>query len=292
MPKQPRDEISNEEGPSTGEKPFKKARFVWELKGKHHLKEAFTTCSLNNNNNEETGDEENNVSTSENIEMNSAESVNNEQNCKEQHSSRSANCNSCCLKTILESADDIIIHDKSNEYNFTTASPDPQIQDYYLRKWQARQIARGFVDNTINKVLEAWINRPLDVRRFIESYKNSGQIENDAILMAIHSHGLHSPFGDTRGPLQSSQPSSFTETEVVLPDRKPDLEQFSQDNLENVENERIKAQEIQCSSTDGSSSPEDGVAANSEEVDEDNTIDFLNAAVSVAIQKKGLSYGY
>ncbi|XP_050506341.1 uncharacterized protein LOC126884452 [Diabrotica virgifera virgifera] len=289
MPKQTRDENSNEEGPSTGEKPFKKARFVWELKGKNHLKKALLTSSINNNNNKETVDEENNVSTSQNIDTNSAGSENNEQNCKEQHSSRSANCNSCCLQTILDSADDIVIHDKSDEYNFTTASPDSQIQDYYLRKWQARQIARGFVDNTINKVLEAWINRPVDVPRFIESYKNNGEIENDAILMAIHSHGLQSPFGD---PLQSSHRSSFTEAEVSLPSTKPDLEQFSQDNLENVENERIKAQEVQSSSTDGSSSPDDGVVANSKEVEEDNTIDFLNAAVSAAIQKKGLSYGY
>lgn len=31
-----------------------------------------------------------------------------------------------------------------------------ELEDYYLLRWQAGQIAKSFVDNTINKVLEQW----------------------------------------------------------------------------------------------------------------------------------------
>lgn len=44
------------------------------------------------------------------------------------------------------------------------------------RKWQARQIARGFVDNTINSMLETWENRPFDASNFVDECENEGQV--------------------------------------------------------------------------------------------------------------------
>ncbi|KAJ8977049.1 hypothetical protein NQ317_000934 [Molorchus minor] len=48
------------------------------------------------------------------------------------------------------------------------------------------KVARGFVDNTINSVLETWINPPFDAADFV-GCDNDGQVEDDAILMAIQS---------------------------------------------------------------------------------------------------------
>lgn len=46
------------------------------------------------------------------------------------------------------------------------------------RKWQARQIARGFVDNTINSMLENWGagDQPFDAANLIEDCANDGQV--------------------------------------------------------------------------------------------------------------------
>lgn len=63
-------------------------------------------------------------------------------------------------------------------------------------------MAKGFVDNTINRVLDSWIQVPLppeedgsrflalDVADFINNLPGDNSIENEGILMAISAHGL------------------------------------------------------------------------------------------------------
>lgn len=293
MPKQLRDENSNEDGPSDGQKPLKKARYVWEVKGKHHLKDAYKNTTANNNNNNNVDfslEVENNKLTDshpEVLENNNLEDKNiksDETIGDKDAPPHSKCCNSCCIQKLLEEADEIMsaeLDEISNEIPLTLVTPNPKNEDYYLRKWQARQIARGFVDNTINSVLDTWSSRPLDAADMVDNYANDGQVEDDAILMAIQSHGLQSNS-------RLDQPSSsITENERTL-QRNSEIEEFTNDNLENFENER-KEQESGSSLLENSESTTDG---GPQDLGIDDTMDFLSAAVSVAIQKKGLSYSY
>ncbi|KAG5874688.1 hypothetical protein JTB14_024078 [Gonioctena quinquepunctata] len=206
----------------------------------------------------------------------------------------------CCIESFLAKTDALMNSDTeeefinnnseksdSNEVSLSLYPSRPKNQEYYLQKWQARQIARGFVDNTINRVLETWAHPPFDATDFVENCENDGQVEDDAILMAIQSHGL-------RSSLQSSihSPNSGFGRDIV-PIKNPEIEESTKDNLENSQTELTKEYENTSSSSDtdmvsyesGNSSQEDG--RNSDVCD---PMDFLNAAVSVAIQKKGLSY--
>lgn len=66
-------------------------------------------------------------------------------------------------------------------------------------------MVKGFVDNTINRVLDLWIQTPLppednrsrsvalDVADFINNLPGDNSIENEGILMAISAHGLQHP---------------------------------------------------------------------------------------------------
>ncbi|XP_077290418.1 uncharacterized protein LOC143914186 [Arctopsyche grandis] len=78
----------------------------------------------------------------------------------------------------------------------------PREDDQTLRRWQARQIAKGYVDNTINRVLDSWFVAPLppnveenrrlglDVTGLLDDLSGDDGIENEGILMAISAHGL------------------------------------------------------------------------------------------------------
>ncbi|CAG9865231.1 unnamed protein product [Phyllotreta striolata] len=253
MPKQLRDEHNKEDEPSDGNKPLKKARYVWEVKGKHHLKETYKTTQINNNNNN------NEVDFTLNNNRNKASKESAKSGERSEEPPHTKCCNSCCIQKILEEADGLEADAPPDRVPLTLVEPSPKNEEYYLRKWQARQIARGYVDNTINCVLDTLSSRPTDADDMVDNYENDGRVEDDAILMAIQSHGLQSsarleePFGSNSR--EEGKPST-------------------RGNLENFENER-KEREI----TNGERS-------------EVETMDFLSAAVSVAIQKKGLSYGY
>ncbi|XP_057659583.1 uncharacterized protein LOC130895941 [Diorhabda carinulata] len=269
MPKQFRDENSNESGPSDGEKPLKKARFVWQLKGKHHLKESVETNTVDNE--EKNQDEQLSETDEQNIDL-----VGNEATSSNSHKS---GCNCCCLQSLLEKTSDDINNelDKiSNDINFTMGCPDSKNQEYYLHKWQARQIARGFVDNTVNSLLETWCNSSVQSDED-DHYPNDGQVEQDAILMAIQSHGLQS----SSLHLRPTTSSSNHERNLI--------DEFTNDN---AENERNKEEEAEVYTAEGNSSSNASIPINEESLGMEETMDFLNAAVSVAIQKKGLSYGY
>jgi len=67
------------------------------------------------------------------------------------------------------------------------------------------------------------------------------------------------------------------------------LQESSADNLENLQKEQENESSIASSSS--SLSVETSSISNPYEEELRDPMDFLNAAVSVAIQKKGLSYG-
>lgn len=257
MSKQDRGQHSRNDEPDESEKPMKKARFLWEVKGKHHLKDSY----------------KNNINTSINNNSSEPEAVNttNESELDEKHAGDCLKKDPCnCLQQFLSRSEDIMvdIEDEMNsnqiedEYDFPLSllGSNEKNQDYYLRKWQARQIARGFVDNTINSVLETWATRPSDVGDFVENCHNDGQVEDDAILMAIQEHGLQSR-DESRDGGRLRFSSELKEQMAAILVR----ESGESSDLE--------------SEFGGSRHTEDN-------------LDFMNAAVSAAIEKKGLSYGF
>lgn len=114
-----------------------------------------------------------------------------------------------------------------------------KLDEQHMQRWQARQVnilsfssdflmkmlniffhfqlAKGYVDNTINRVLDSWFFSPLppylDVDRhtylvehqlrlnvtdFLEDLDGDDVIENEGILMAISAHGLQNNQDDSR----------------------------------------------------------------------------------------------
>ncbi|XP_066252607.1 serine-rich adhesin for platelets-like isoform X1 [Euwallacea similis] len=295
------------EGETSDEgKPLKKARYLWEIKGKGHLKTSKDPSSSFQEAQLPVDFQKPCCSKTEPTTSPKADS-----------GPKSSCCDDCCLETFLAKTEDIMVRDSSddddseklplensieNEIPVTLVSAQPKNQDYYLKKWQARQIARGFVDNTINSMLENWVDRPFDATNFVEDCANDGQVEDDAILMAIQSHGLQSGLrGSTSGTLSTSTfnsnsnssfnsnlsiaGSSRSESQSELLYSSQILQESSTDNLENLQKEQ-ETQSLSSSMSPASASS----ISNTYEGDSGDPMDFLNAAVSVAIQKKGLSY--
>ncbi|XP_060526612.1 uncharacterized protein LOC132702162 [Cylas formicarius] len=244
-------------------KPLKKARYVWEVKGKHHMKKTEAHSPRNQE-----------VPNPSGVTMRELQGP-----------------SDCCLESFLSKTEEILDRDYSddeeksslenvieNEIPVTLVLARPKNQDYYLRLWQAQQIARSYVDNTVNSMLERFNDRSLDVSSLIEDCENDGQVEDDAILMAIQAHGLQSVV------LQQSPRQSEVESRCD----KPAVDLICE-NYENYQRER----ENEFSVTSTSSSTSGGTpSSNSNQFEEDlsDQMDFLNAAVSVAIQEKGLTY--
>lgn len=298
------------------DRPLKKAKYLWQVKGKYHLKDNNT---ISDNTNED-------VSTSSvqcnNDNIDSVPITNN-------NMSQARNKNICsdrsCIEALIASSDKIMDFSEpesppknidksiSDEIPITLVKP-PKNEDYYLRKWQARQIAKGFVDNTINRVLESWmVAAPFDATDFVENCDHGGKVEDEGILMAIQSHGLQS--GNRNDLILQGGSNSFvpkpsgtksvsgctcsrTRAEV----QKPPLFHHSDDdfNMNYYENLCVlkDTQPLRSSYTSrGERNLEGRVellsTLDNQEPDHNslcmNDTDFLDAAVAVAIQKKGLT---
>ncbi|XP_076299998.1 uncharacterized protein LOC143218602 [Lasioglossum baleicum] len=137
-----------------------------------------------------------------------------------------------------------------------------------LTQWQMCQVAKGFLDNTINKVLENYImgapsSYPLEESRFQTIRGND--MEDTAVLMAIRSHGL------ARSMELVSQSNGFysgnfgnfgnsiaaTSTDSIRLNNSSDMEEYNDWDLDKVD-------------------------------DNDQQENFLERAVAEAIKKKGL----
>lgn len=201
-------------------------------------------------------------------------------------------------------------------------------------------MAKCFVDNTINRVLDNWMigydplptdmdNNgvlALDAAEFINNLPGDNSIENEAILMAISAHGLQnnsSSSSNSNEHSQNSNPDLFLSppssplpsedelsSENKLTDNDNQLEEsstnasdmswtFTNDVKQNdnlplsfypesssssyqylSESENLNSSNIEYDGDENMSSNEDIVS---------NHYDFLDAAVSFAIQYKGLT---
>lgn len=239
-------ESSKKQGSEGTDKPLKKARYAWEVKGKYHLKEK------NQNNNENC-----NETSRTQTEGGSSEAC-----CSSNNKQQSS------MDLLMSAADKIMEFelpaDALNERVVPQDVPAGEValgeeaEDYYLLRWQARQLAKGFVDNTINKVLEQWRLSVHASDLFLENCDGDELVEDEGILMAIQSHGLRQELNYNSGNESVPQVESLLGNSVST--------------AEDSDN-RLNCEESDC--RDGERKIDD--------------IDFLNAAVSVAISNKGLS---
>ncbi|KAG7207911.1 hypothetical protein KM043_009501 [Ampulex compressa] len=163
-----------------------------------------------------------------------------------------------------------------------------------LKRWQACQLAKGFVDNTINRVLENYImgthaSYSSEDSRFCLFRGND--MENTAVMMAIRNHGLvqsaelvsqsHSFYDD-------KAPGYWTDNDYV------DVQcSHSSDHMEGMGNfsrsmATTSAGSVRVNSSDAEQY--NRLEWRADEVDDsDQQEDFLERAVAEAIKKKGLS---
>ncbi|KAJ3640583.1 hypothetical protein Zmor_027139 [Zophobas morio] len=252
---------SSQQNENEVERPLKKAKYVWQVKGKYHLKANYENKT------------EPKVETSKEKRCDCSEqNIREERKCIDKFLAKT--------ESFLDSDDDESVSrniDKSisNEIPITLVSPNPKNQDYYLRKWQARQIARGYIDNTINKVLENWSSAPFDAEDFVENCDDDGRIENQGILMAIEAHGLQSNKSKKEASLSFLRPDELADNTLDKIDTA--RSQFLKEGL---------GLEV---------SPEENAAAVDTELEAklgigvEYPVSVLNAAILVAIERKGLS---
>ncbi|XP_034244515.1 uncharacterized protein LOC117647100 [Thrips palmi] len=214
-------------------KPLKKAHYVWQIKGNYHLKNSNHSSQAR----ESSFSGASSSSLQEVINGGSETDVNEPTmevervpHVCEHHSSQSGGDNpllksseeftplsplhmgassvSCVVcDTFNENVKKASLHideDRSRTPPLPTSHPDLNV-----RKWQTRQIAKAFMENTINSVLEemgftpvpesAPDSDPDDVLGSInfprvdtsEEEEEDESVENEGILSAIQRHGLH-----------------------------------------------------------------------------------------------------
>ncbi|XP_015590309.1 uncharacterized protein LOC107265394 [Cephus cinctus] len=135
-----------------------------------------------------------------------------------------------------------------------------------LKKWQACQVARGFVDNTINQLLEIHTMTPAAsysledprIRLFCGT-----EMEDTAVMMAIQNHGL----------VQSAE---LVQSAQSFGCYQQDIRCFCPANRETIPSIVV-----------GSVSNEPQLNEHQDESVQQH--DFLERAVAEAIKKKGLS---
>ncbi|OXU17139.1 hypothetical protein TSAR_006437 [Trichomalopsis sarcophagae] len=145
-----------------------------------------------------------------------------------------------------------------------------------LRGWQACQVAKGFVDNTINRVLENYITSPPASYPFEDLWYRlfrGNQMEDTAITMAIRNHGL----GRSLDLAQS--PSLLAERVSNVPQNSEN----TQAPVATTSSEALLLTDSEAASNSGEGDWLDDT------YDSDHQQDFLDRAVAEAIKKKGLS---
>ncbi|KPJ09884.1 hypothetical protein RR48_05086 [Papilio machaon] len=343
------------------ERPLKKARFAWQVKGKYHLRnETSENIAFRSDDLGQAGSSSGNVSsdlvgnTEQNLEIlgdyllkqdfNTLDSVitDNDKTLPNTSNDKLEYPIYVSSYSRGSSSSSRISSDRSYSALPVSMVLSPSYtEDQCIARWQARQMAKGFVDNTINRVLDSWLVAPLpaemdnnrflalDVAEFINNLPGDNTVENEGILMAISAHGLQNTSTSSgsknsesdqsemlnqksecmtppSSPIQSDDDTThetFTTDDhidsnssnldmtwsysdetmrknvnnltqlALLPDTNPQYQYFN-------ETENLQAANIHY----------DNIRSN--DSDFDNQLDFLDAAVSFAIQNKGLtSYG-
>ncbi|XP_047532302.1 probable myosin light chain kinase DDB_G0279831 [Vanessa atalanta] len=361
-----------ENGDATTEpdRPLKKARFAWEVKGKYHLRNEISdekSSTLNETDRAGSSSEHECEAklvgnTEQNLEIlgdyllkqdfNSLDSITD---------TNTSLLPSSSIPTEKLSYPRYISTFESSSRDFSESSSstgermsipksmvysNKDIEDQCIARWQARQMAKCFVDNTINRVLDNWMIAPLpadmdnnrvlalDAAEFINNLPGDNSIENEAILMAISAHGLQNNSSSSSSNENELSQNSSKDLFLSPPaspllsdddtNSEPKLNNDKQINLEETSTSGIDmswnfTKDVKQNAnsnlplsfypeTSSSSYPyyndSDNLNSSNNDFDGDENVnsndndimtnhyDFLDAAVSFAIQYKGLtSYG-
>lgn len=135
------------------ERPLKKARYVWQLKGKHHLKKSKSQ-------NKQIYKDKGSI-------------------CSDNKKNNNANYKKCCVDEMLARSESLLEYENSNS---KTCNIDRSISDEipvtlviqknneeYLQKWQARQVSLFLAENYIFKNFQ-FVSHYLDIISFIVSF--------------------------------------------------------------------------------------------------------------------------
>ncbi|XP_071874311.1 uncharacterized protein [Bombus fervidus] len=164
-----------------------------------------------------------------------------------------------------------------------------------LKRWQACQVAKGYVDNTINVVLENYImvtssSYSVEESRF--QLFRGNDMEDTAVMMAIRNHGLvqsaglvsqSSAFYNDKAPGYWTN-NEYTDVHCSCPSNRIQ-------NVGNFENSVATTSANSLRLNDSKSTEEyDRLDWDLDKIDEnDQQENFLERAVAEAIKKKGLS---
>ena len=164
-----------------------------------------------------------------------------------------------------------------------------------LKRWQACQVAKGFVDNTINKIVENYIvgaSSPYPLEESMFQLFGGNDMEDAAVMMAIRNHGL---VQSTERVSQSSAfysdkaPGYWTNNEYA--DVYCSCPSNHVQAVGGFENSVATASTGSLRLAD--SADAEGRSANDWDLDKidesDQQENFLERAVAEAIKKKGLS---
>lgn len=180
------------------------------------------------------------------------------------------------------------------------------------------QMAKGFVDNTINRVLDSWLMSPFpqsmesnplfEFTDYFDNIVNDDSVENEGILMAISAHGLqsHGDAGrrDSGGPVAGPSHSRDPDGDLLIRpqpcscstsrDEDPPVPLIPFHRRHKVPISVNDSIDVSDSSNSSSSSSSASVTPDADETNNinqqfDDHFDFMDAAVSFAIQNKGLT---
>ncbi|XP_039758747.1 uncharacterized protein LOC120632802 [Pararge aegeria] len=340
------------------QRPLKKARFAWEVKGKYHLRNELSEAKSKADTVKAGSSSESHESklvgnTEQNLEIlgdyllkqdfNTLDSITDNNVLLPSSSISTEKLSYPRYLSTYESSRNLTESCSSNEPPASKSSySNKDSEDQCIAKWQARQMAKCFVDNTINRVLDSWMIAPfpadmdsnrvfaLDAAEFINNLPGDNSIENEAILMAISAHGLQNNSSCSNETNNLSQSNYSSKDLCITPPSSPlpsDDETVQESNPCNNETNQIDESSSNdfdmtwssnnakqndsnnlpvsfypdtsnfsyqyFSESDNPNSSNTGYDGDENINSKDNNhYDFLDAAVSFAIQYKGLtSYG-
>ncbi|XP_043671571.1 uncharacterized protein LOC122630766 [Vespula pensylvanica] len=162
-----------------------------------------------------------------------------------------------------------------------------------LRRWQACQVAKGFVDNTINKMLENFIVPSESYSLGDPEFRvfRGNDMENTAVMMAIRNHGLvqstelvsQSDTFYSNGIPGYWTNNDYTNVSCCPSSHMQDAGDFSNSIAASSANSLKLHDSLEIPRYNGSTWDVGKIA------DSDQQEDFLERAVAEAIKKKGLS---
>ncbi|KAK9881114.1 hypothetical protein WA026_014462 [Henosepilachna vigintioctopunctata] len=249
---------------------LKKARFLWEVKGKHHLKEYENKISQENESQAKTDPLK--------VDLNK-ESKNNSTSLSTPNISNNRLIQDyCCVQSFLEKSGNFI-HSSMGEACVSCCHND--MENANFARWHNKQMVRYDIENKINAAIEMCSASNLedcahlDVANIVNEIENDIEVNNRGILMAIKSCGL--------------------KTHDCIP------EEIQQDPC-HVTNECVPSKSSVPDSRVNVNKPEIHMTHSTESISDDNHLQtdeaknyemnskFWNTAVSAAIYEKGLTY--